>query len=245
MGKDIVKSNALIEASYKPSSLYQMRLLIAALSQIKAGEKLSYKKEFTITAGGLAEMTGTTIRANYRHLARAADELMEMIITVPYRPNGDERRLVKRRINVVGQCDYIEKEGCVKLEFTPQIIPYISALASHFTVYKAQYVMSMKSGYSIRLYELCLQWLGFGSEREFEVDEFKEKMGLSDKYGSVGFLNRDVIKPAIKEINKHTNIHVKLGQRKAGRRITHLQFTITKQAAAQAPARVRTSKESR
>ena len=32
--------------------------------------------------------------------------------------------------------------------------------------------MPMRSTYGIRLYELCLQWLG--DEREFEVDEFRE-----------------------------------------------------------------------
>ena len=227
-----MKANALIEASYKPASLYQMRLLIAALCQVKAGEKLSYKREFTITAGGLAELTGNTLRTNYRKLARAADELMEMIVTVPYRPNGDSRKLIKRKINVVGQCDYVAGEGCVKLEFTPQILPYISALSSHFTKYKAKYVMPMRSSYSIRLYELCLQWTGFGTEREFEVDEFRELLGLGDKYPKVDVLKNKVIKPALADINKFSDLNVTFGQRKAGRRITHFQFVITRKGQA-------------
>ena len=231
MQTDIVKANALIEASYKPASLYQMRLLLAALCQVKAGEKLTYKQEFTVTAGGLAELTGNTLRTNYRKLARAADELMEMIVTVPYRPNGDDRKLIKRKINVVSHCDYVEGEGCIKLEFTHSIIPYISALSSHFTQYKAKYVMPMRSSYGIRLYELCLQWIGFGNEREFEVDEFKELLGLGDKYPRVAILKDRVIKPALADINKFSDLNVTFGQKKAGRRVTHFQFSITKKPA--------------
>lgn len=235
MKQDIVKSNALIEACYKPASLNQMRLLLVALLDIKATDKLSYKNVFTITASGLVDLTGNTLQASYQALSRAADELIDMVITVNARPNGDERRLVKRKINVVDRCDYIDKEGCVKLRFTPSIIPYISTLSSHFTKYKAKYVMSMKSAYSIRLYELCLQWVNVSKSpnviKEFTVDEFKQIFGLENKYSRIDLLKDKVIKPALREINKHTNIQVEVGYRKAGRRISHIQFTITKKPA--------------
>ena len=216
MGKDIVKSNALIEASYKPASLTQMRLLLAALMQIKATDKLSYKTEFVVTAGGLADLTGNAMKQNYRLLERAAKELMEMIITVPYRPNGDERQPVKRMINVVDCCDYYEGKGCVQLQFTRSIMPYISELSSHFTRYKARYVMPMRSSYGIRLYELCLQWISFGSEREFTITEFKKLLGLEGKkaYFRLDVLKRKVIKPALADINKHTDLQITFGNAK-------------------------------
>ena len=226
---DIVKANALIEACYKPASLNQMRLLLAALMQVKATDKLSYKTEFVVTAGSLAELTGTAKRQNYRELKRAADELFEMYVTVYDKPNNEgkvHKRYTKKR--VVSQCVYCENEGSVRLMFAPPIIPYISALSSYFTKYKARYVMPMRSSYGIRLYELFLQWLGFGPEREFEVDEFKELLGLEGKYKIVTFLKRDVIKPALTDINKYSDLKVEFGQRKTGRRVTHFQFVITK-----------------
>lgn len=228
MDKDIVKSNALVEACYRPASLNQMRLLLAAMLDIKAGEELDHKREFTITAGGFSALTDTTLRTNYKALAQAADDLMNMIITVNVRPNGDPRRVHKRKINVVSACDYVENEGCVKLEFTPAIIPYISNLKTQFTKYNAKNIMHMKSSYGIRLYELCLQWLATGNAREFTVQDFKKLFGLEKKYPRVGTLKDKVIKPALNDINKYSDLSVEFGQVKAGKVITHFQFVISK-----------------
>lgn len=237
MKKDIVKSNALIEASYSPGSVYRMRLIMACLLQIKAGEKLSHKQTFTVTANALADLTGSAAKNNYRELAKAADDLMDMIITVPnYRPNDDPRKVVKRRMNVVAHCDYTKHEGKVEIDFTHSIIPYISQLKKHFTKYQAKYVMPMKSSYGVRLYELCLQWMG--DEREFEIEDFKELLGLDDQYQILGDLKRRVINPALRDINTYSDIRVAFGQRKAGRRVTHLQFKITRQEA-EKPAPIR------
>lgn len=223
--KDIVKSNALIEAVYNPGSVYQMRLLMAALMQVKAKEKLDYRKRYYVTANALADMTGSQAKNNYQELKRASKELMETTLVVSDTPDG--RPLDKYlRINLVSSCEYSDGEGVVGLRFTEEITPYVSDLRKRFTQYQARYVMPMRSSYGIRLYELCLQWLG--DEREFEVEEFKRMFGLENKYKSIKDLKARVINPALDDINTHSDIHVKFGQRKAGRQVTHLQFMITR-----------------
>ena len=226
--KDIVKSNALIEASYHPGSLWQMRLLLACLIQIKATEKISDSQEFVVTANALADMTGQAARSAYRHLKRAANELRSMYITVDLNPDGSRRSRRYREINVIGHCDYLEDEGRVSLSFTRKIIPYISELKTRFTQYQTRYVMPMRSSYGIRLYELCLEW--FGDTREYEVDDFRETLGLTGKYKNIEDLKRRVIKPALKDINTCSDIRVRFGQRKSGRTVTHFQFQITRLA---------------
>ena len=238
--RDVVKSNALVEASYHPTSLYQMRLLLAALAQIKAMEKIDHEKDFEVTAGGMADLIGATGSAGsyYMQLKRAADELMEMIVTVDKNPDGSSRKRRYRRINVVSHCDYIEGEAKIVLRFTPSIIPYISGLHELFTRYKLKYVMSMRSAYGIRLYELCLQWTAFRSEVEYDVDEFRHIMGLDGKYERTDNLKAKVIKPAIRDVNAHTDLAVTFGERRRGRAITHFQFKFQKkQTAAALPGR--------
>ena len=227
--QDIVKSNALIEAMYAPGSVYKMRLLMAALMQIKSKEKLDHNTDFEITANALADLTGNAAMNNYRELARAADELLHTVVEVNERPNGEKGRIRKRKINLTSGCEYVKSEGKVVLNFGPYAIPYISNLSKRFTQYQAKYVMPMKSSYGIRLYELCLQWLG--DEREFEVGEFKQLFGLQKKYNRLDVLKAKVINPALRDINTHSDIRVDFGQRKAGRKVTHFQFMITKKAA--------------
>lgn len=227
--QDIVKSNALIEAVYNPGSVYQMRLLMAALLQVKAKEKIDYKTRYYISANALADMTGSAAKNNYKELRKAAKDLMETTVHIKDDVYGNplERTL---RINLVSSCEYGDGEGQVGLRFTEEIIPYVSDLKKRFTQYQAKYVMPMRSSYGIRLYELCLQWLG--DEREFSVEEFKVMFGLENKYARLDKLKEKVIKPALDDINKHSDIRVSFGQRKAGRKVTHFQFRITRSAKA-------------
>ena len=48
------------------------------------------------------------------------------------------------------------------------------------------------------------------------------------EYPVFGFLNRDVIKPAVKEINDLTDYHVEVEQKRIGRKISELKFRISK-----------------
>jgi len=227
--QDIVKSNALIEAAYRPGSLSRMRLLLACLMQVKAKEPIPSRKQFIVTANALVELSGDKAVNSYRDLKKATDDLMDMTITIKERPNGEIGAPDTVKINAVSKAQYYENEGKVMVIFTDDILPYISDLKKRFTQYQAKYVMPMKSSYGVRLYELCLQWIG--DEREFEVDEFKQLFGLEKKYKNrIDHLKEKVIYPALADINTYSDIRVKFGQRKTGRRVSHFQFMIVKPA---------------
>ena len=90
-----------------------------------------------------------------------------------------------------------------------------------------------KNQYALVLWEVCFDY--FDTDRDhgetpfIPLATFKDMIGLkSDEYPVFGFLNRDVIKPAIKEINDLTDFHVAVEQKRHGRRITELKFRITK-----------------
>jgi len=68
-----------------------------------------------------------------------------------------------------------------------------------------------------------VQWSSAG-EREIEVEWLKRQFQVESKYDRVVDLKKRVIDPAVTEINEHSNLWVKYGQRKSGRTITHFQF---------------------
>ena len=90
-----------------------------------------------------------------------------------------------------------------------------------------------KSQYALVLWEVCFDY--FDTDRDqgetpfIPLETFKDMIGLKpDEYPVFGFLNRDVIKPAIKEINDLTDYLVEVEQKRFKRRIAELKFRITK-----------------
>ena len=89
------------------------------------------------------------------------------------------------------------------------------------------------SRYALILWEVCFDY--FDTDRDqgetpfIPLETFRELMGLEkDEYPVFKVLNRDVIKPAMKEINDLTDYHVEVEQKRIGRRIGELKFRITK-----------------
>ena len=90
-----------------------------------------------------------------------------------------------------------------------------------------------RSRYALVLWEICFDY--FDTDRDqgetpfIPLEVFKGLMGLEkDEYPVFKVLNRDLIKPAIKEINDLTDYHVEVEQKRIGRRIGELKFRITK-----------------
>ena len=90
-----------------------------------------------------------------------------------------------------------------------------------------------KSQYALVLWELCFDY--FDTERDqgetpfISLDTFRELLGIeSGEYPAYSIFNRAVIKPAVKEINKETDYHVEVEQKRIGRRVGQLKFRITR-----------------
>ena len=90
-----------------------------------------------------------------------------------------------------------------------------------------------RSRYALILWEICFDY--FDTDRDqgetpfIPLEVFKSLMGLEkDEYPIFKVINRDLIKPAIKEINDLTDYHVEVEHKRIGRRIGELKFRITK-----------------
>ena len=89
------------------------------------------------------------------------------------------------------------------------------------------------SRYALILWEACFDYFDLarnqGETPFIPIETFRELMGLEkDEYPVFKVLNRDVIKPAIKEINALTNFFLEVEQKRVGRRIGELKFRISR-----------------
>ncbi|MCI5096857.1 MAG: replication initiation protein, partial [Rhodobacteraceae bacterium] len=84
------------------------------------------------------------------------------------------------------------------------------------------------SGHALALYENCYRFVRTGSTGWWDMDLFRRLMGLdgSSYYESYKHLNAKVIKPAVAEVNKTSNIEITPEVRKRGRTVTDIRFLI-------------------
>ena len=88
-----------------------------------------------------------------------------------------------------------------------------------------------KSRYALILWEVCFDYFdtdrGQGETPFIPLETLRELLGIeSDEYPLFPELNRTVLKPALKEINVLTNYHVEIEQKRIGRKVAELKFSI-------------------
>lgn len=223
VGADVVKSNAMIEASYRLSAQEQ-RILLAAISQIQKGEEVTDQTMYSISVHDIAEISEISSRGLYTELEDAALRLKRREIRLPCEPNGKGKRSKTLITCWLQSIQYVPKSGTVDIRFSHDILPYISQLTEQFTIYKLKDIAKLSSSYAIRLYELLIQWNGIGA-RTIELEWLKSIFLIEDKYSRIKDFKTRVLEPAVKQINDSTNMWVKWDQKKTGRRVTHLHFT--------------------
>ena len=219
--KQVCKSNALVEASYR-LSLYEQRIILACIAQVRRDAPLTDAELYSVSAQQIAEMTGTRLATAYQNLKAASERLFERRVTLHKAPNGggSTKARITRWVQTVS---YQDAEGTVALRFGTDIIPYLNQLTEQFTRYALADVAKMTSAYAIRLYELLAQWRSEG-ERVVEISWLREALQLEDKFKPIGDLKRWVIEPAVAQVNELSPLWVKWDQRKTGRKVTHIVF---------------------
>jgi plasmid replication initiation protein len=212
----VVKHNSLIRSRYD-YTLAELRLVITVASMIKAKDKDF--QEYSISVDEYANLLGSkTKNSLYRDLKGLGKKLLSQPLELP-----QEKGFLL--VNWFSKFQYKEGEANIIVRFDPDLKPYLLELKEQFTKYKLENILQMKSTYSIRLYEIAKSWQTRGYF-DITVDEFRELVGTETKYPLYANFKQKVLNVAIKEINKLTDIDIKLKEIKTGRKITTLHFEI-------------------
>ena len=220
----VVKSNRLVEASYR-LNLVEQQIILFAISRSRDEQLgLSPDKPVTIAASDFAQAFGTNETKVYGQLKEAMGELFDRSVTIydTDPETGKDRTVTTRWISDKA---YIDGAGRIQLTFAPRVIPYITRLESEFTSYRLEKISGMSSVHAVRLYELLVQYFTIG-KRELALANLRESLGLTNEYKAIKDFKKRVLDVAVVQINEHSDIRVSYTQRKTGRTITHLIFAI-------------------
>ena len=83
------------------------------------------------------------------------------------------------------------------------------------------------SGYALALYENCVRFRKVGSTGWIDLDRWRDLLGVEPgQYDQFKYLNRDVLKPAVEEVNRYSDIRVEMDRKREKRRVAALKFSI-------------------
>lgn len=216
------QSNKLIEASYK-MSVPAKRVMLMLLSQIHPFQQ-DISGKIKIEAADYSEKTGVSFRQSYRDIKNGCRELMSTIITTKNSAAKTTQECV-----VVHWMEYHENEGWLEATFTPWIAPFIHKL--HGIGYKTIEIneaLKFKRFYTIRLYELLMQWDSSGL-RLITLKELREAFDIEKQtYPAFKDFRVKVLEPSIKEIEQKTPWKVSYKSKKTGNKVTSFYFSFSK-----------------
>lgn len=229
MSKDlIVKDNKLIEANYSLSAL-QQKVLLKAISTIEPNDTNKHIYKFSIMdfSESVDLKKSKTV---YSQMKTVCDQLTDLRKFYIEKEDGG-----LAYINWVASAEYIPKEAVVEIEFSQKLMPYLIELKEQFTSYYLENVMSLKSSYSIRIFELLKQYEKL-KKRTIPLDRLRLLLGtteldqngniIKEDYELYGHFKTRVLLVAQRELKQKTDICFNFKEIKEGRKVVSIEFEI-------------------
>ena len=223
-GNLVVKTNQL-NSALQNLSLPEIRIVqLAIVDARETNTGLSTDKPLRIDALRYAEMFETTRQNGYKRMKEAEETLFNRRFSYI----DDDGKVIKSRW--IQQVKYLDDEGAIELVFTLAVVNGISRIngaEDFFTSYLLEQTASMDSIYSVRLYELLVQWKAAKQTPMFELGKFRDQLGVeASEYKAMCDFKKRVLQVAVDEINEKSDIKISYEQVKKGRSIAGFKFKV-------------------
>ena len=206
----VVKHNDLVNEKPKdPYTLNQLKLICHLISHIKPTDTNFETKEVSLRELGFDSIENG---CNYGIFKSEILELLKKPFQIPN--DG----------GYTNWFTYLRYEnGVIEYKFESLLKPYLLNLKDNFTSYQLKNILSLKSAYSIRMYELLNQYKVIG-RRTIEIEELRNLLNIPQ-----GYLNKDIvklIKNTLKELTIKTDLTFDFEIIKDRRKFKSFEFTI-------------------
>lgn len=218
--RDSVKKN--VAAIHISGKLTLLQRKLSNVLLLNAYDHLTSRASHAIDAKTLCLMIGynsndmDTLKAALRSLAETTAEWD--MLDEDGRQEWGVSSLVSYAKLKGGVCEYAYSPLLAEKLYDPKIFALINLdIQRRFT-----------SGHGLALYENCYRFVRTGSTGWWDIALFRRLMGVDDSvyYENFKHLNAKIIKPAVAEVNKTSNIAVEAEFAKRGRNVAQIRFRI-------------------
>lgn len=215
--RKVVKSNELIQQRTHMLSIQEQKIILFLISQLKPNQKQFEYQTFDIIdfcdACGIDHYNGK----NYINLRKAVKTLRDKSMWVI----GEDSDTLMSWISSAK----IEKNtGKIMVRFDEEMKPFLLELKERYTQFDLIYTLGMKSKYSVRMYEIMKSYEKLNHPVEFSLERFKEAIGA--EYERWVDVKRRIIEPALKEINRLTDIAISYKTKTKGKAVVGIIFSL-------------------
>ncbi len=214
----VTKSNYFIMNSNYDLSLEEQKLILTLASMVQPTDEEFKPYKFRIA--NFMELLGVEDKSKYTQIPKITKELMKKVLEI-------QEGNTLLQVAWLNSARYEKGSGMVTLKFSPDLKPYMLQLKEKFTQYQLGNVLTMKSKYSPRIYEIlkCNEFKKQGYT-EVEIDELRRLLKAEQIYPLYADFKRFIIMQAQKELKKSSDISFDFKEIKTGRKVTSLRFYI-------------------
>lgn len=218
--RNSVKKN--VAAIHVSGKLTLLQRKLSNVLLLNAYDTLITQQKHTIDARTLAMMIGY----NSNDMATLQGALRGLAETVAEWDMLDERGRQEWGVSALlsyaklrgGICEYAYSPALAEKLHDPKVFALINLnIQKRFT-----------SGHGLALYENCYRFVRTGSTGWWSLETFRRLMGIdgSAYYETFKHLNAKIIKPAVEEVNRSSNIEISPEFSKKGRAVSEIRFAI-------------------
>jgi plasmid replication initiation protein len=225
-----VQANRFIEARYKESLTFWESFLITKMCSMIAPEDVDFKPYKIYMREVIDFMELTPSGQVYSYIMDAAKRLLDRRIIIGLVDETGQEEIIEthivtsvRRLREPKQ----DHNMYVTLTFLPELKPFLLQLHRDFTKLDMEIFKQLKTASSIRLYQIFKSHIGKSQHKiQFKLDDLKEILGVSEKYGLYAGFKMRVLDEAQKRLLEKTDISFTYEEKKEGKKVSTLIFHI-------------------
>ena len=221
--------NSLAWACYS-MTLEEKRILSWLISEIRMSDEVF--KTHTLDLTELYQFLGLSKSGTtYKSASLATKRLVGRVVEIETLQDGKATELLQ--FPFLSKAHYkLTGDGTVSMRLNDEAKPYLLNIAGNYTEIEFRVLMTFKSFYSCRLYEISKSELNKSRKRRTQIEvpiaKLRDVFGIEkDQYEVFGNFSERVLKPACKELSKRSDIDVSFATKRVGRKVGKIVFVVS------------------